>query len=196
MARPKLNQRGFSLVELLMVVAIGAIIGMAIVAILVSQMQLTTTQNRNIINQQDLRSTLQFMADEIQLMGQGMVEPYVYQATSNSFSFVGDLDGNTDPDLVVYTTSGNALNRTYSTSTDGGTTWTELGSDDLLSNVSALSFIYYAEGNGAPGSIDDISSVEIKLTLDPTIGQTAVTSGKIRTQTMVQRITVRNRLFD
>ncbi len=187
---------GFSLVEMLIVTAIGAMIGMSIVAILISQMQLTTTQNRNIVNHQDLRVTLQFMADEIQLMGQGFIEPYVFQADTGAFSFVGDLDGNADPDLVTYTVLDNALHRVYRTSTDGGTTWTELGEDDLLQNVATMQFAYYGVGNAAPASVDEITSVEVKLTLDPAMNATSFTTGKVRQQTMVQRITVRNRLLD
>jgi prepilin-type N-terminal cleavage/methylation domain-containing protein len=188
--------RGFTMIELLMVLAIGTMIAAAIVSILLSQMQLTTTQNRNIINQQDLRSTLQFMADEIQLMGQGTIEPYVFQATTDSFSFVGDLDGNADPDLVHYQVISGALHRTYSSSTDGGVTWTQLGEDDLLSDVQNMVFTYYAEGNAIPADVSEISSVEIRLTLNPAANGTAFTSGKLRTPEMVQRITVRNRLIN
>lgn len=188
--------RGFTLIELMIVTAIGAMIGMSIVAILISQMQLTSTQNRNIVNQQDLRVTLQFMADEIQLMGQGIVEPYVFQADTDEFSFVGDLDGNTDPDLVTYTIVDGALNRVYYTTYDAGVTWTKLGEDDLLNSVQAMSFAYYAVGNAAPTTVGEITSVEIKLTLDPSANATAITTGKVRQQTMVQRITVRNRLLE
>jgi prepilin-type N-terminal cleavage/methylation domain-containing protein len=190
------RERGFSMVELIVVVAIGSVIGAGIVSIMMSQIQLTTTQNRNILNQEDMRATLQFMADEIQLMGQGTIEPYVFQATSDSFSFVGDLDGNADPDLVQYTVVNGALHRVYSTSPDNGATWTQLGQDDLLQDVQGLEFQYFKEGNDPPASVNEISSVEIKLTLDPAVNATAFNKGRLAAPSMVQRVTVRNRLLE
>lgn len=198
MSIPGLRHRarqGFSLVELLMVIAISAIVITEIVIVLVSQAQITSTQNRNMINQQDMRDTLQFMADEIQLMGSGIIEPYVHSADTGEFTFVGDLDGNDDPDMVTYQVASGNLTRTFFVSTDDGATWTQLGQDVLLNDVAAMAFTYYAPGNTAPGTVDAISSVEIKLSLDTTVDDTAVTGGKLAAQSMVQRVTIRNRLI-
>lgn len=190
-------KKGFSLVEVLIVVAISAIIGVTLISILMGQIQLTTTQNRNIINQESMRTTLDFMIEEIRAMGSGMVEPYINIAVEEELEYVGDMDGDSNPDRVNYLIEEDGtLRRRVWTSTDGGATWTSLGDDDLLTNVSSFSFTYFAFDNEEPADIDEITSVEMIVSLDVGQDQTAFTDGKVADQSLLGRVTIRNRLME
>ena len=69
------TSRGFSLVEVLIVLLVMFIIGGALIEIMVSQFRLTASHNRNIINQADLRDVMVFMSDEISLTGTAVTKP-------------------------------------------------------------------------------------------------------------------------
>src|SRR5688572_30092334 len=123
------DRRGFSLVELLIVLAIGGIIGSAIVTSLLGQMQLSSTQNRTIINQQNLRETLDYMADEVSSIGAGVTEPFIDIADAQELRFVSDIDGDGDWNRVRYYLSAGVLRRQLWSSSDGGGSWTAVSDD-------------------------------------------------------------------
>lgn len=188
-------RKGFSLIELLTAMFVAFLIGGAILTLMVGQMQFTASQNRNMINQEDLRSTLSFMADEIRTTGNGTDEPYILEATATSFHFECDLDGNSIPDQVKYElVNGQLLRRLYST-TDGGATWTEIATDVLLDNMQELLFTFYGPNNTTLPAIDDISGVQIRAALNVAGTETSLTQGKIAEQEMIIRATIRNRLL-
>lgn len=189
----KRNQ-GFSLIELLVVAVISLVIGTAIVTALVSQTQITASQNRNVINQENLRDSIRFLSDEILSLGSGAAEPFIYIASGGEFDFVGDVDGNGTEDRINISISGTQIDRTLSSTSDGGLTWNVVRSDVVLAGVSNLTFTYYAFGDTVPVGLDDITSVEISITLDPDRFSTAMTSGKTADQGMAARVTLRNRL--
>ena len=86
----RLKRRGVSLIELLMVVVIGSAISGAIISALMSQVQLSATQNRTMINSQNLRETLDYMADEVSHAGAGCTEPFIDTANTSELRFVAD----------------------------------------------------------------------------------------------------------
>jgi len=197
-------QSGFSLVELLVVVAISAIIAFEIIVVLTGQIQLTSTQNRNMINQQNLRDTLDFLKGEIMLTGAGATEPYVETAEVDQLTFIADLDHDASPDKVEYQYASSTLQRTLYSTIDGGLTWTEVGTDVLIDNLTSMSFTYFEPGNTETTVVDDITAVKIDLEIDISQDLTAFTAiseegswvgEKLSTQSMTGLVTIRNRLL-
>lgn len=189
------DRRGFSLFELVITVLITTIIAGAIISMLFSQIQLSTTQNRNIINQQNLRDALEFMGDEISNAGSHSEEPFFTLASSSDIEFVGDQDGDGSPDKVHYYVNGSTLYRDYYTTLDGGATWDLQSTDVIIDNVLTLTFTYYAYDNVAPLDTSEITSVKIELEINKAMHTTAYTNGKVAAQAQMRRVTVRNRLL-
>jgi prepilin-type N-terminal cleavage/methylation domain-containing protein len=187
--------QGFSLVEVLISMAIMTIIGGSLLAIMLSQMQLTSTHNRNIINQEDVREVVVFMSEELSLTGTAAVEPFMSVADAHEICFIADLDGNDVPDQVRYTFADGQITRTLYATNDGGATYDEVSTDVILSNVADAEFEYFGPGNSTSPDIDIISSVQIKVSLDIDATSTAITSGKLADQQQMTRITLRNRLL-
>jgi prepilin-type N-terminal cleavage/methylation domain-containing protein len=195
----KLNRpRGFSLLEMLIALAIGLLVGGTIITVMQSQIQLSTSQNRNMLNQADLRDSIGFITEEIVTMGSGVVEPYVEVAESEELMYVGDLNNDDVWERIhyFYDADSEELRRTLSQSTDEGASWTVIGTDVLAANISTITFAYFADNNQIPGTVDDITAVEVKMTMNVNADQTAFTGGHVGGQAMVGRMTIRNRKMD
>lgn len=185
------RQAGFSLVELLVAIAITTVITGAIVTLIYSQVQLSATQNRNMLNQANVRDVVKFMVEEIQLAGTADGSEPLITADSTAFSFYADIDANDVFDTIdYYLTEGNTLMRRYTTNS-GGTPF--VAEDPLLNNVSYLSFTYYGKNGAAPTNLAEITSVEVRLQLDTSTVTTAFTSGRLAAQSMTGRATLRNK---
>jgi prepilin-type N-terminal cleavage/methylation domain-containing protein len=189
------DRRGFSLFELLVTVLVTSIVAGAIISLLSSQIQLTTTQNRSILNQENVRDTVEFMGDELSNAGANCEEPYFTIANPYEVEFVGDQDGDGSPDKVRYFVSNGILNRSVYSTNDGGATWTLQSTDQMLDNVYSLNFTYYAFDNLVPVDASEITSVEIMLEVDTSQNTTTYTQGKLRSEAMLRRVTVRNRML-
>jgi type II secretory pathway pseudopilin PulG len=185
--------RGFSLIEMLVAMFVSMVIGGAIITLFLGQMQFTASQNRNMVNQDNVRATMSFMADEIRSAGNGTVEPFLLTATSTALRFTADLDGDSVPDRVQYEVSGPQLIRRLYTTADGGVTWTEVATDVLLDNVAECLFTYFGANNTTNPLINDITSVQVRLRLNVGATETGLTQGKLAAQAMVVRATIRNR---
>lgn len=186
-------QQGFSLVELLIATFVGAILAGGVITIMVSQLQLNASHNRNMANQQNMRDSVNYMLDEISLCGSNVPEPFVLVATATQFKFYGDVNGDQDWDELDYAYDGNGLVRTFRTTADGGASWSEPVTDTLLQNVSDFAFTYYAAGNVETDVEDQISSIAVSLTLTSNASTTAFTSDRTRDYSMNSRVTLRNR---
>jgi hypothetical protein len=153
------------------------------------------------INAELVRSVLVFMADESQMMGTGVPEPYIVTANPDEFIFYSDIDNNSIRDRIRYFRDGSDLKRTLSTSPDG-TTWTVVGTDVLVPNIfptnadpnPGLQFRYFGVNNSTtPATTADIRAVQIKVGLNTAATTTAFTAGKVANQNMVTYATIRNR---
>jgi prepilin-type N-terminal cleavage/methylation domain-containing protein len=189
------DRSGFSLIELLVSMFAGSLVAGTVITLLIGQMQLSATQNRNIINQQNLRETLAYMKEEISLAGSGVSEPFVNTAATSEFEFRGDVDGDGTWDKVRYFLDNGSLKRTLSTSTNGGTSWTTVATDVLAAGVQSLTFTYYQPGNATTTTVGLVSAVQIGLVQAIDTDTTALTAGKVGEQEMVTRVTIRNRLL-
>jgi prepilin-type N-terminal cleavage/methylation domain-containing protein len=190
-----IRQRGgFSFIEVLVVLAVGTVVASAIIMLLLGQVRLTSAQNRNMINQQLLRDVLSFMTDEINSLGlETTIEP-ISIAAEDQFKFIGDINGDGDMDEIDYVETGGQLLRRLSSTTDGGATWNEVSEDVLIENVEAVEFTYFAPGNAETAVLSEISSVQIKVTLDTDADSNDFVDGKVRDQSMTSRVTLRNRV--
>ena len=189
------GRAGVSLVELLVVLVIGAAISGAIVTTLMGQMQLSATQNRTMINQQNLRETLDYMADEISNIGAGTTEPFIDTATTTELRFTSDIDGDGSWNRIRYYMNGTTLRRQYWNSTNAGVNWTQVSDDVLLTGVTTLAFTYTQRGNVAPANNNQISMVQVAITQNAAQDTTGVTAGRVATGRMTIRATVRNRML-
>ncbi len=193
--RPRRSPAGYSLMELLVSLAIAAVVGGTIATVMQSQIQLSTTQNRNMLNQADLRDCINFMTEEIVTMGSGVVEPYIEVAEPTELRYVGDLNNDDVWERIHYFYDVDSLEvrRTLSQSTDAGANWTTIGTDVLMRNIGVINYTYFANNNQAPVTDDEITAVEIRMTMDVQADQTAFTGGRVGGQAMVGRMTIRNR---
>jgi prepilin-type N-terminal cleavage/methylation domain-containing protein len=191
----KFKRRGVSLMELLIVVVIGSVICGAIVSALMSQVQLSATQNRTMINSQNLRESLDYMGDEISNIGAGTTEPFIDTATTSELRFTSDVDGDGTWNRVRYYLQGTTLRRQFWNSTNAGTSWTEVADDALMTGVTALVFTYSQPGNTASTTNNDITLIQVALTQDPSVDTTAFNSNRVATGMMSIRATVRNRML-
>jgi prepilin-type N-terminal cleavage/methylation domain-containing protein len=189
------RKAGFSLVELLVVLVIGSLISGAVISALMSQVQLSATQNRTMINSQNLRETLDYMGDEISNIGAGTTEPFIDIANTSELRFTSDIDGNGSWNRMRYYLNGSTLRRQYWNSTNSGITWTQVADDVLLTGVSNLTFTYYQRGNTAPANNNQISMVQVAITQNAGQNATAFSTGRIATGRLTIRATIRNRML-
>ncbi|MDQ3024458.1 MAG: type II secretion system GspH family protein [bacterium] len=190
-----IKRRGVTMVELLVVIVISTIIGGAIVTTLMGQMRLSTTQNRTMINQQNLREGLDYITDEVSTIGSGVNEPFVSIATAQEFEFNSDIDGDGNWNRVRYYMSGSDLMRQLWTSTNQGGLWTQVSNDVLLSGVTTLTFAYFQAGNTTTTTANSITLVDVQLTQNAGADTTAFTTGQVATGRMAARATIRNRML-
>lgn len=95
----KHEQRGFSLIELLITIALGSIVLTLVVGFLFSQQRISVTHNAVIDMQQGIRSAVSFMTREIRMAGfdpTGNAGSEILQADVNSFIFTTDENGDGD----------------------------------------------------------------------------------------------------
>ena len=192
------RRSGFSLMEMLISMAIALIVGGTIITVMQSQIQLSTTQNRNMLNQADLRDAINFMTEEIVTMGSGVVEPYVQVAEPTELMYVGDINNDEIWEQIhyFYDAGSKEVRRTLSQSTNEGANWTEIGTDVMAEDIDSINFEYFSQNNQVPATEDEITAVEIKMTMDVNRNQTAFTGGRVGGQAMVGRMTIRNRKMD
>jgi len=153
---PQLNNRGFTLTEILVVMAISGIVIAGIYTMYSSQNRSYMTQEQIAAMQQNLRAAIYFMEREIQMAGCDPSQtnaPGILTANKNSIHFTSDLNGNEN-------TSDSNEDIQYSLYDYGSDGDTDLGRKTgvagslqaLAENIDALDFVYL-DSNG--GQLDD-----------------------------------------
>lgn len=170
-----IGMNGFSLIELLIVMAIVGVVMGAIYGVFISSNRSYRTQERVADAQQSVRVGVDFMVRDIRMAGLnpfGTAGAGMEAATGTNLRLTADLDinGATDAPLnqerVSYDFSNNALRRQLYETTASATGW-----QTLANNVTALSFTYLdADGTDlgdpvAAGDLDDIRTVVISMTV-------------------------------
>ena len=159
------NKGGYTIVELLVAIAISGIFMGAIYSAYTSQQRATLGQEQVSAMHRNLRSAMYFMEKEIRMAGcdpTGVTTAGIIQANANLMEFKADMDGDgtiaTD-EHITYSLPGADLIR---------------NGDRIAENIDALNFVYL-DGDSPPeplnpgmtdvseSSIPDIRSVQVTV---------------------------------
>ncbi|MEW5910184.1 MAG: prepilin-type N-terminal cleavage/methylation domain-containing protein [Thermodesulfobacteriota bacterium] len=196
------SQKGFTLLELMVVVAIASVMLTAMYGLFYSLSRSYTTEEVAADAQQDVRSAMDFMIRDIRMAG---LDPTlsdsfgIEQATSSRIRFTMDSDAsgsfngvvdNTNFERITYELNGSQLRQILYEGTGSQSTQT------LIDNVTALSFSYLDEDGNAiaiPVAAADLPTVrEVLITL--TVVLPAGQIGTL-TRTLDSRTQCRNLYF-
>lgn len=163
----KQAESGFSLIELLIAMAIASILMTAVVSVFYYLNRSMSGENTRVALQQSVRAAVNVMASDLKEVG---LDPHtkkrfsIERATGSEIRFSSDLnmDGTLDDnEMFTYAFSGSNLNMTIGRAG---------APEPLLSNVESLSFRYFNDrdteigaGAGEVSDRDEIRSVEITL---------------------------------
>jgi len=176
MRKMKQKQSGYSLIELLIAIAVGSVILTLVVGFLYSQQQIHVTHNAIVDMQQGARTALTLMTREIRMAGYdptGNAGAEIEQADVDSFTFTTDSDGNGT--LMVDSTTWESNERIRYGINTNGDFGRATGAGNLHAiayNIDALNFVYLDENGGrldddnagnVTSSIEDIRAVQITL---------------------------------
>lgn len=188
MGNIKMQSDGFSLVELMVAIAIFGVISGAIYATYQYQQDLYLAQEKVADMQQNLRAGMYFMARDMRLAGYDPSEKAEALTNANNiakaaeirFAFDDDDDGVIqNNEYIRYALTSDGANGINDATRDGlansfpcnlgketGITPNNSGLQPVAENVQALEFFYHlADGttSTAPGSFSDIRSIDVSL---------------------------------
>ena len=196
----KINKKGFTAIELLISLAIMSISLGSIYSLYMSFIRTCTKEGVKINVQQSVRSGLDMMIRDIRLAGldsTGTDDFGIVAATSQRIQFTADrdMDGELDdadasdgidePDMehIAYEYDGNSTLKMSLYKADG----TLEVSDTMVENVTDLTFTYYNSDDATTSILDDIRTVEIRMTIQKPSGRDDQVS-----RTLVKRVKCRN----
>ena len=167
------SQKGFTLVELMVTMAIMAVVMAGVYSAYYSQQQSYVVQEQVSEMQQNLRGAMYFMAKEIRMAGcnpTGSADAGIVTAGSNTINFTMDTRGQDIDDPPNGTVTNPNENITYILyDSDGDGTNDALGRDTgtgnrlVAQNVDALDFVYLDEDGNLTASLLQIRTVQITI---------------------------------
>lgn len=197
------KEKGLTLIELLVAVALSGIVISAIYSVYISQQRSYNIQEQMAEMQQNVRVAMDTMVRDIRMAGcdpTGGAGARILLAETNTIQFTSDLNGDGD---LIYVDKNNKIrndpneNITYSLydSTDADTLDDDLGRDTgggnqpVAENISSLICEYLDEDGEVTADLNQIRGVRISLTArtdkpDPNYGY--------RTRTLTTVVKVRN----
>ncbi|MBW2061451.1 MAG: prepilin-type N-terminal cleavage/methylation domain-containing protein [Deltaproteobacteria bacterium] len=203
------KNKGFTLVELLIAIALAGFLLAGAVSIFTFSNRAYVVQDDVVMTQQFVRSALEIMLHEMRMAGyiptamQGALDSdeQIREATAVAMTFIADLNADNNPELVRYTLAATTLTRQSWEWSAGSTSWVaQTGAVTLAENITGLSFNYtYADGTqGIPASTQDranVRAVTVSLTgrtanIDP--DYTAPDGTKYHYRTLQTFIKMRN----
>lgn len=200
----RLNSKGFTLVEVLIAMAISGIVMGAIYGIFISSNRSYRTQDSTADAQQRVRVGIDFMAHDLRMVGMDPLSAGAgfenATATQMRLTADRDLDGQIDRDTsglaadlnqerITYAWDGQALRRRLYEGTADETAW-----QTVIEGVSALNFNYLNAAGAAiaapvaAASLPDIRMVDITMSCQGTDAK-----GQPITRTLTTRVICRNR---
>jgi len=200
----KNNKKGFTAVELLVSLAILSMTLGSIYSLYMSFIRTCTKEGVKINVQQGVRSSLDMMIRDIRLAGldpTGTDDFGMVAVTPQRIQFTADrdmdgelddadaTDGLNDPDMefMAYEYDGSSIVRMSLYKADGSL---EV-SDTMVENVTDLSFAYFNSDDDTTSVLEDIRTVEIRMTIQKPSGQDGQVS-----RTLVKRVECRNLAFN
>jgi len=167
------NKRGFTLTELLVAMALSAVVMAAIGYVYYTQQKSYLVQDQLAAAQQNLRAGMYFMEREIRMAGYDPTQnasptPGIGTAGTNTIAFTSDLNG--DRDTVDTNES-----VTYSLGDNDGDGDTDLlrNGNVIAENIDTLNFVYL-DGASPPNVLDDDGSGNVTTNI-PNIRSVQVT---------------------
>lgn len=159
------SQKGFTLVELLVAMAIAGIVMAAGYSMYISQQKAYQTTEDVTALQQNLRSALYFIEHDMRMAGYNPTRStQAFSFTDiapNSCTFLTDTneDGalQNESERITYRLSGNALQKIYGT-------LTAQVPQTIADNITGLSFVWYNNAGGTPANGGDVRRVQVTLT--------------------------------
>ncbi len=184
---------GFSLVELLIAIAISGIILAAVSSVFIMQNKSYSVQEQVAEMQQNARAAMDIMTREIRMAGcdpKGTANAGLVTATSSSINFTQDLNGDGDTadaneniTCSLYTVDGiQKLGRNT-----GGSP------QPVAENIQALTFAYFDGSGTSTATLADIRQVQLTITARTAKPDPEYTANSgYRTRTLTTLITPRN----
>ena len=157
--------KGFTLIELMVALALTSIIMAGIMAAYISQLKSHVTQQTIVEMQQNLRSAMQHMEKEIRMAGYDDPNKTsvagLTTVLANTFGFTMDLnddgDVNDSNETVRYTIAANTSGIQCLMRNTGG------GNRPIAENIEALNFIYLDRFRSPTNVAMDVRSVQITI---------------------------------
>lgn len=186
----RVNPNGFTLIEVMVTLAISGIAMAAIYGVFISSSQSYRTQEGVVDAQQRARVGIDFMVRNIRMAGlnpMGTAAAGIEVATPTNIRFTADrdMDGAINPnndEQLTYTFAGGTLSqiRDQTLNLPGST-------QPLIDMVSAMNFTYLDADGLVTATLADIRSVIISITCQGTGAR-----GQILTRTLSTRVNCRN----
>ena len=197
------DKQGFTLVELLVAIAITSIVLVSVGKIFISSSRVYTTQDVAAGVQQRLRAVMNFMVRDIRMAGldpSGMDIFGIEVASAQNIRFAADRNSNgnlDDPDIsdgidesdlekMAYEYDGNNLLEQVLYKANGSEEFRET----LIDNVTGLTFTYFNDAGAASAVLDDIRTVVFSMTVRESAGRDTPVN-----RTLTKRVICRNLYF-
>lgn len=188
----RVNPNGFTLIEVMITLAISGIVMGAIYGVFISSSYSHRTQEGAADAQQRARAGLDFMVRNIRMAGLdplGSAIAGIENATATNIRFTADLDMNgaidnpNNQERLTYAYDG--VNQTIDRILYEGTA--SESSQTLIDMVSAMTFTYLDANGNATANLPDIRAVTISITCQGTGSR-----GQLLSRTLNNRVNCRN----
>lgn len=182
----RLDKKGFSLIEIMVAIAIMSILSIAMIKTYTGFTRVYTTQEVAAGVQQDLRASLNIMTQDIRMAGFDPTDSdnfgvEVATATNIRITSDTDMDGAVDDsgfERITYNFDAgtNQLQQILYETTGSEST------QPVVDNVTNVAFTYFDEDNNITATLADIRTVTISMTIDEPAGRGGTVSRTLSTR--------------
>ena len=188
----RLDKKGFSLIEIMVAIAIMSILSIAMMKTYTGFTQVYTTQEVAAGVQQDLRAALNIMTQDIRMAGFDPTDSDnfgVEVATATNIRITSDTDMNGVVDVsnferITYNfDAGNNRLEQILYETTGSES-----AQPVVDNVTNVAFTYLDEDNNITATLADIRTVTISMTIDEPAGRGGTVSRTLSTRVQCRNL--------